>query len=283
MRVAFLGTGAMGAPMARNLARAGHEVRAWNRTRARAEPLAVDGVAVAATPAEATEDAEVLVTMVTDGPAVAESVDEILRPGLLWLQTSTVGVAWSDRLAAAAAEAGAALVDAPVIGSVQPAEAGELTILASGPADAIDRLEPVLDAIGSSTLRLGEAGAGTRMKLVFNLWILSVTAVAGEAIALAETLGAGGERFLELIQGTFADAGYAQRKGPLMLRRDYAPSFKLGLGRKDAALALEAARDEGLEVRLAAALVEAMDAAIERGYADGDIAAVHESTRPGSA
>jgi 3-hydroxyisobutyrate dehydrogenase len=283
MRVAVLGTGAMGAPMARNLARGGHDVLAWNRTRERAEPLAADGVTIADSPAEAVEGAEALVTMLTDGPAVAETVADVLRPGLLWLQTSTVGVEWHERLAAAAAAAGAVLVDAPVIGSVQPAEAGELTVLASGPDDAIDRLQPVLDAVGSTTHRLGPAGQGTRTKLVFNFWILSVTAVTGETLALAEALGAGGGRFLELIEGTFADAGYAQRKGPLMLRRDYAPSFKLGLGRKDAALALEAGRAEGLDLRLAPALVEAMDAALERGYADADIAAVHESTRPGSA
>jgi 3-hydroxyisobutyrate dehydrogenase len=281
--VAFLGAGAMGLPMARNIARAGHVVRAWNRTRERAEPLAAEGVVVCDTPAEAADGAEALVTMLTDGPVVAEAVDGILRPELLWLQTSTVGVEWHERLAGAAAEAGAILVDAPVIGSVQPAEAGELTVLASGPDDGIDRLEPVLDAIGSSTLRLGPAGAGTRMKLVFNFWILAVTATAGETIALAEALGVGGDRFLELIAGGFADAGYAQRKGPLMLKRDYTPSFRLGLGRKDAALALEAGRAEGLDLRLAEALVAAMDVAIERGHADSDIAAVHEATRPGSA
>jgi 3-hydroxyisobutyrate dehydrogenase len=283
MRVGFLGTGGMGAPMARNLARAGLDVRAWNRTRERAEPLAGDGVAVAGSPAEATERADVLVTMVTDGPAVADSVEGVLRPGLLWLQTSTVGVEWHERLAAAASDAGAVLVDAPVLGSIQPAEAGELTVLASGPDDAIDRLEPVLDAIGTTTMRLGEAGAGQRLKLVFNFWILAVTAAAGETIALAESLGAGGERFLELIKGGFADAGYAQRKGPLMLRRDYTPSFQLRLGRKDVALALDAARAEELDLRLGAALLEAMDVAVDRGYGESDIAAVHESTSAGSA
>jgi 3-hydroxyisobutyrate dehydrogenase len=268
--------------MARNLARSGLEVRVWNRTRARAEPLAADGIAVCDSPAAAADGADVLVTMLTDGPAVSESVAGLLRPGLLWLQTSTVGVEWCERLAAEAERGGAVLVDAPVLGSVAPAEAGELTVLASGPDEAIGRLAPVLDAIGSSTLRLGAAGAGTRMKLVFNFWILAVTAAASEAIALAEELGAGGGRFLELIAGTFADAGYAQRKGPSMLARDYPPSFRLGLGRKDAALALEAGRAEELRLRLGEALVAAMDAAIARGYGDSDIAAVHEATRSGS-
>ena len=282
MVVAFLGTGGMGLPMARNVARAGHDVRTWNRTRARAEPLAADGVTVCETPAEAAEGADVLVTMLTDGPSVAESVEGVLRPGLIWLQTSTVGVEWIERLEAAADRAGAALVDAPVLGSIAPAEAGELIVLASGPGEAIDTVAPLLDAIGTQTHRLGAVGAGTRMKLVFNFWILSVTASAGETIALAEELGAGGRRFLELIAGTFADAGYAQRKGPLMLERDYPPSFRLALGRKDAALALEAGRAEELELRLGAALLEAMDVAIARGYGESDIAAVHESTRRGS-
>jgi 3-hydroxyisobutyrate dehydrogenase len=282
-RVAFLGTGAMGAPMASNLARAGIEVRAWNRTRDRAEPLAADGVEVVDTAAEAAEGADVVVTMLADGPAVAGAVDGVLAPDRLWLQMSTVGVDWTDRLAGAAREAGAVFVDAPVLGSIRPAATGDLTILASGPEEARERSRPVFDAVGSRTLWLGEAGNGTRQKLVMNFWALAVTAVAGETIALAETLGVGGERFVELIEGQVSDSPYARMKAPLMLERDYPPSFRLELGRKDVALAVEAAREAGIELAVGEAVVEAMDRAIERGYGDGDIAAVIESTRPGSA
>jgi 3-hydroxyisobutyrate dehydrogenase len=280
MVVAFLGTGAMGAPMARNIARAGHEVRAWNRTRERAEPLAADGVTVCDTPAEAVGPADVLVTMLSDGPAVASVVDGVLRKRLLWLQMSTVGLDWTERFAAAAREAGAVFVDAPSLGSIGPAERGELTVLASGPDEARERAASIFDAVGSGTRWLGESGAGTRLKLVFNFWILATTAAAGETLALAEALGVDGQGFLEQIEGGFADAPYARFKGPLMLRREYTPSFRLALGRKDAALAVEAGRKAGVEMPVAEAVVAAMDRAIERGYGDGDIAAVIESTRP---
>jgi 3-hydroxyisobutyrate dehydrogenase len=283
MRVAFLGTGAMGAPMARNLARAGHEVRAWNRTRARAEPLAADGVTVSNSPAAAAEGADVLVTMLSDGPAVAAAVDGLLSAGLLWLQMSTIGVAWTERLAGRAREAGTVFVDAPVTGSIGPADTGELTVLASGPDEARERAAPVFDAVGSRTLWLGEAGAGTRQKLVFNFWILATTAAAGDTLALAEALGVDGARFLESLEGGIADSPYARGKGPLMLRREYPASFRLELGRKDAALAVEAAREAGFKLVAADGVLAAYDRAIERGYGDADIAAVHESTRPGRA
>jgi 3-hydroxyisobutyrate dehydrogenase len=283
MRVAFLGTGAMGAPMARNLARAGHVVAAWNRTRGRAEPLAADGVAVCDSPADAAVGADVLVTMLADGPAVSSAVDGVLRRDLLWLQMSTIGVAWTERLAGQAHEAGTVFVDAPVTGSIGPAESGELTVLGSGPEEARRRAAPVFDVVGSRTLWLGEAGAGTARKIVFNFWILATTAAAGDTLALAEALGVDGAQFLESLEGGIADSPYVRAKGPLMLRRDYPASFRLELGRKDAALAVEAAREAGFELVAADGVVAAYDRAIERGYGDADIAAVHESTRPGSA
>jgi 3-hydroxyisobutyrate dehydrogenase len=280
MRVAFLGTGAMGAPMARNLAAAGHDVRAWNRTRERAENL---GAAVCSTPAEAAEGAEVLVTMLSDGPTTGATVDGILAPGLVWAQMATVGLDWTSRLAESAADAGAQFVDAPVIGSTPAAEAGELIVFASGPGDAIDRAEPVFSAVATETLRLGDADAASRLKLVFNFWTLGLVAHTGEVLALAEGLGVGGERFLELLAGGFADSAYAQMKGKKMLAEDWSPMFKLALGRKDLALAIDAASAAGVELTVAPAVIEAMDRAIERGYGEGDTAAVIQSTRSGSA
>jgi len=279
-RVAFLGTGAMGAPMARNLVAAGHDVRVWNRTAERAEGL---GGVVCATPAEATEGAEILVTMLSDGPATIEAVDGALRPGLLWAQMGTVGIDWTQRCSELAAAAGAELLDAPVIGSTPAADAGELIVFASGDTAAIDRAEPVFSVVAKETLRLGELGAGSRLKLVFNYWVLGLTALSGEVLALAEGLGVGGESFLKLIEGGFADSTYAQMKGKKMLTQDWSPMFKLALGRKDVALAIDAATDAGLELTVAAAVVETMDRAIERGYGDGDTAAVITATRSGSA
>ena len=281
--IALLGTGAMGEPIARNLLAAGFELRAWNRTPTRAQPLAEAGATVVRTPAEAGDGADVLLTMLADGPAVAAAADGVLRDGLLWLQLSTVGIRWTERLAAAAADADAVFVDAPVLGSIDRAASGELTVLASGPDDAHEAAAPVFDAIGSATQWLGAAGAGTRLKLVLNSWVLGTTALTAETIALADALGVGGARFLELIAGTFTDSPYGQVKGRKMVAADWEPLFRLELGRKDAALALEAAREAGLEPAVAAAVVEAFSRALERGYGDGDIAAVIEATRPGSA
>ncbi len=167
--LAVLGSGIMGAPMARNLAGAGWKVRAWNRTREKAEPLAEHGVTVCDTPAEAVSGAGIALTMLSDAGAVQEAARgmlDALEDGAVWIQTSRVGLQWTDRLAALAAERAVPFVDAPVLGTKQPAEQGKLIVLASGPSEERARCGPVFDAIGSKTLWLGEAGAGSRLKIV---------------------------------------------------------------------------------------------------------------------
>src|SRR6266496_1884128 len=163
MRIAVLGTGVMGGPIARNLAAAGHDVRAWNRTREKAEGL---GAEVADTPAEAVRDAEAVITMLSDGPAV-EAVLPELDDDVLWIQMSTVGVDDTARFA----ERHSRFLDAPVLGSKPQAEAGELLVLAAGK----ERPDELFDAIASRVLWLAdEPGAGTRLKLVVNLWIMNL-------------------------------------------------------------------------------------------------------------
>jgi 3-hydroxyisobutyrate dehydrogenase len=261
--------------MARNLATAGHDVRIWNRTPERAQGL---GGVVCGTPSETTDGADVLVTMLSDGPTTVEAVDGTLHPGLLWAQMGTIGIDWTRRCAELASAAGAELVDAPVIGSTPAADAGELIVFASGGDAAIDRADPVFSVVAKETLRLGELVASSRMKLVFNYWALGLTALTGEVLALADALGVGGDRFLKLIEGGFADSTYAQMKGKKMVTEDWSPLFKLALGRKDVALALDAAEAEGLDLTVATAVVEVMDRAIARGYGDGDTAAVIQAT-----
>ena len=177
--IAALGTGVMGAPMARNLARAGFDVRAYNRTRARAEPLAADGVTVHDEAAEAVRGADVVLTMLADGDAVGavmadEGVLDAMADDAVWIQASTVGVRAADELAELAAGRGIAYVDAPVSGTKQPAEEGKLTVLASGPEDVRERLAPLFDAVAARVVWLGEAGAGSRMKMVVNTWLLAL-------------------------------------------------------------------------------------------------------------
>ena len=195
--VAVLGTGLMGAAMARNLAAAGMEVRAWNRSREKAEPLADDGIKVADSPAEAAEGADFLLTMLADADVISGVVEgdggsplSNLSENGIWLQMSTIGLEGNDRLAKIAANSGVTYVDTPVLGTKQPAEQGQLIMLASGPEDVQERCAAPFDAMGFKTVWLGEAGAGSRMKLVANSWIVGLLGALGETIALSQALDA---------------------------------------------------------------------------------------------
>ena len=252
----MLGTGTMGAPMARNLARAGHEVRAWNRTPERARALSEDGVQVTDGPERAVRGAEIALTMLSDTDSVLATMQRGLgagaAPGVVWAQMSTLGLTGIERCAALAADKGVALVDAPVLGTKAPAEAGELIVLAAGPADAVERCAPVFAAVGKQTVRLAGADGATRLKLVLNHWILGLVENVAETIGLAEGLGVDPRQWLATIAGGPLDVAYAQLKGKAILDRALEPSFRLALARKDAGLVLDAAARHDVE----AALVE---------------------------
>lgn len=277
--IAVLGTGHMGAPMARNLAAAGHDVRVWNRSREKAEPLADAGATVADAPADAVRGADIVITMLSDGPVVAEVIRAAatgLEPGVVWLQMSTVGVDSADGLAGLATELGVTYVDAPVLGTASPAEQGRLTVLASGADDVRERVAPVFDVVGSKTVWLGEAGRASRLKLVANAWVTALTAAVAESVALAEHLGIDPRDFLDAIDGGAVGAPYAQIKGPMMIERDYPTSFPARLARKDVQLILDAAGDD-LHMRLASAVFDHFDAAVVAGHGDDDMAAVRQA------
>src|SRR5215210_1293535 len=217
--VAVLGTGIMGSAMARNLVRAGIETRAWNRTGAKAEPLADEGVEVADSAAAAVKGADAALTMLADVDAVRPVMTgeggalAAMPDGTVWLQMSTIGLAGTEELMGAASERGVDFVDAPVLGTRQPAEEGKLIVLASGRDPVLERCEPVFDAVGARTVGLGEAGNGTRMKLVLNNWLLSLTVGLAETIALAERLGVDPSTFLEIIKDSPMGVPYAELKG----------------------------------------------------------------------
>ena len=282
--VAVLGTGIMGAGMARNLLAAGMEVRAWNRSREKAEPLADDGATVADSPAEAVDGADFALTMLSDAEVVADVMDDGVLSGLaeggVWIQTSTVGLEGNERLVKIAEKQGVAYVDAPVLGTKQPAEQGQLVVLASGPDEAQDKCQPVLDAIGSKSLWLGEAGAGSKLKLVVNNWIVGLLGTLAETVALARATGVDPNDFLETIEGGPLGVPYAQMKGQMMIEEDFPTSFSAKLARKDTGLVLEAAKAEKLHMALAEAVASRFDEAIEAGYGEEDMAAIYESAKP---
>ncbi|MEV4927208.1 NAD(P)-dependent oxidoreductase [Streptomyces roseoverticillatus] len=277
--VTVLGTGIMGAAMARNLARAGLPVTAWNRSREKAEPLAADGVRIADTPADAVRTADVVLTMLRDGPAALDAMRAAapaLRPGTVWAQSGTVGLEGFDSLAAFAREHGLTLVDAPVLGTKRPAEEGKLTVLAAGPKDALQALEPVFAAVGSRTTWLGDdaaSGAATRLKLVINSWVLAVTHGTAEALALAEGLGVDPAGFLDAVAGGPLDMGYLRAKAGLILGGDLTPSFTTAMAEKDARLIVAAGEQAGVRMDVAAAGAERFRRAVEQGHAQEDMAA----------
>jgi 3-hydroxyisobutyrate dehydrogenase len=282
LTVSVLGTGIMGAAMARNLARAGLTVRAWNRSRDKAEPLAADGVHIADSPEEAVRDADVVLTMLYDGPAaldVMRSAAPGLRAGTAWVQSTTAGLDAVADLAAFAGEHGLVFFDAPVLGTRQPAEAGQLLVLAAGPADARDAVAPVFDAVGSRTVWTGEdgaAGTATRLKLVANSWVLATTNAVGEVLALAQALGVDPDGFFDAIAGGPLDMGYLRAKAGLI--RDGAltpPQFAVTTAAKDARLIVEAGERNGVRLDVAAASAERLERAAAQGHGEEDMAAAY--------
>jgi 3-hydroxyisobutyrate dehydrogenase len=262
--VAVLGTGTMGAGMVRSLRRAGLPVRIWNRSADRAQALTDTGAEACDSPADAVAGADVVLTMLFDADAAVDVVRQAAPPaGTTWLQCSTVGVAGAERTAAVAAELGLVLVDCPVLGTREPAEKGALVMLASGPEQARELLVPVLDALGSKTLWLGEAGAGSRLKMACNAWLFMITAGAAQSIALARGLGVDPQQFLAAIEGGPLDSPYAHVKGELMMAGEFPVSFGLTGAAKDARLIQDALRSAGVSDRLDVAVLETMDAAAE--------------------
>jgi 3-hydroxyisobutyrate dehydrogenase len=278
--VAVLGTGTIGEPVARNLADAGFDVRVWNRTREKAEPLARDGATVCDGAADAARGAELVLTLLADVDSTAETIEEVeFDADAVWIQSATVGVAGAERLGELAQEKNVAFVDAPVLGTRKPAEDGKLVVLASGADDALDRCEPLFDAIGGQTRRLGPVPNGSKLKMVTNLWLLAVTEGAAEAIALAEGLGLDPREFLATMEGSQIDTPYLHLKGEAMIDRRLEPSFRLELAAKDASLVLEAAERAGVEARVGRAVREAFERGVELGHGDEDMAAVYFASR----
>jgi len=284
MKAAVLGTGIMGQGVVRTLLREGHEVTAWNRTRAKAEPLADDGATVVDTVREAVAGVEVVVTVLFDGEAVlsvlrdATAASGTSADGPVWVQASTIGAADTARVVDLAAERGVPLVEAMMLGTKKPAETGKLVMLAAGAPDLLAQVQPVLDAMGAKTITAGESvGQGTALKLAANAWIASVTAAAAQSLALTRTLGLDPQLFLDAIEGGQADTPYAHIKGASMIAGEYPAQFALDGLRKDVSLMREAATaaDAGFDTSLLEALAGLYGTASDRGHGGDDIAAVH--------
>jgi 3-hydroxyisobutyrate dehydrogenase len=285
MRVAVLGTGIMGSGMARSLLRSGLDVTVWNRHHGRAAPLAAGGAHVAATAAEAVADADAVITMLWDGNSVAEVMADALPAapeGILWAQASTVSLDDAgDMLPALADGCGARYIDAPVLGTRQPAEEGRLTILAAAPGALRDPVTPVFGAIGARTVWVSERpGDGTRLKLVANSWVATIVAATAQSIALAQGLDLDPQAFLDMMKGGAVDAPYLHLKGEAIIAGQFATSFAVEGAVKDTGLIAAAMRESGTDATLIDAVRAQYRKAAESGHGEEDMAAIFYAFRP---
>jgi 3-hydroxyisobutyrate dehydrogenase len=277
MRVAVLGTGVMGAGMVRSLLRAGHDVAVWNRTAAKAEELRSAGAVPAPTVRDAVTGADAVISMLFDTEATLAVKDELtgaLKPGAVWIQSGTVGVAGIN----AVADGVVAIVDAPVLGTRKPAEDGTLVVLASGDPALLEQCAPVFDAIGSRTVVAGDTiGPASALKLVCNSWVALIMAGTAQSVQFARALGIDPRLFLSAIDGSPTGAPYAQVKGEAVLAGDYATSFAVDGVVKDVELMVGAAEQVGFPTALLDTLRELYAQASAAGHGNADMAAVAKS------
>jgi 3-hydroxyisobutyrate dehydrogenase-like beta-hydroxyacid dehydrogenase len=268
MRVAFLGLGIMGRPMAANLVKAGHEVTVWNRTSGKD----VEGARSAASPSEAAAGAEVVWMCVSDTKAVESllfgprGAEKSLTEGMLVADSSTISPSATRKFAERVRAKGADYVDAPMTGSKVAAESGTLIFMVGGEESAIERLKPLLAAMGKLFFRMGDTGKGQAAKLVMNLQIALIYEGFAEALTLATKLGVSAETLLPLVQASMVRSGVVEYKAPFVLKRDFSPNFPLRLMHKDIHLALEAAK----EVRAKLPGLETVEEIYEMATEDGN-------------
>ncbi len=282
--VSLIGLGLMGRPMGMNLLKAGFPLTVWNRTPSRAEALVAAGARLVASPREAAAAADVLITIVSDPPALEEvlwghdgkndGAFAGLKRGALYIDSSTVSPSLAQKIAAASAGAGVHFLDAPVTGGTWGAEKGELVFMVGGDAQTLKTAEPVLSVMGKKWFHLGPNGAGQTIKLAMNsLLALEVQAFA-EALALVTRAGLPGEKLVEVMQASMARAGVLDVKAPMLLKGDYTPSFPLRLMHKDLSLALDLANQLGVPLPATASSRETYSYVKGSSQEDLDYAAV---------
>jgi len=283
MNLGFIGLGIMGSRMAANLVRAGHELVVFNRTRATADAWAAEhGATVAATPAEAAAGAEVVITMVVDGPhveAVLLGEDGVVHgasAGLLCIDSSTIAPAYTRRIGAALAERDVRFMDAPVTGSSPKAEDGTLTIMAGGEAEDFERARPLFEAMGDLIVHAGVLGDGEMLKLINNAVAAVNAATVGEALLVARRTGVDLDALERVMGAGSGDSAMLALKAGPMRRHDYTTLFKLDHMLKDVRLCLEESQAAGVPFAFAALVREVLSGAAGRGLGEADFAALIE-------
>jgi len=283
-KIGLVGLGLMGRPMGHNLLKAGFQLHVWNRTPSRADSLVAAGAKLENSPRDVAVACDMLITIVSDPPALEEvlwgrpgkdsGALSALRPGTLYMDSSTVSPALARKVAAACTERHVAFLDAPVTGGTWGAEKGELVFMVGGNAEALKAAEPVISVVGKRWFHLGPNGAGQTIKLAMNLILaLQVDALA-EALALVTSAGLEGQKLVEVMQSSMARAAVLDVKAPLLLKGEYPPSFPLRLMHKDMGLALDLARETGVTLPAGAAAFSTYSAVKAQAQEDLDYAAV---------
>lgn len=279
-RVGVIGLGLMGAPMAANFMKAGFPVTVWNRTAEKSQKLAKLGAAVAQSPAELAGQVEILLTIVSDPPALEEVLWGKqgalggLKSGSVLIDSSTVSPALARRVSKACEEKSVGFLDAPVTGGTWGAEKGELVFMVGGEKDVFERVRPALEAVGKRFFLLGPNGAGQTIKLAMNLILALQVQALAEGLELVTRAGVEGEKLIEVLQSSMGRAAVLDVKAPVILKRDFTPSFPLRLMHKDIRLAMELAKENGLELPAGAAAYKAYSSVKSSAKSDVDYAAI---------
>lgn len=279
-RVGLIGLGLMGSPMAANFLKAGFPLTVWNRTAEKAQKLAKLGATAAKSPADAAAKTDILLTIVSDPPALEEvlwgeqGALSALKSGSVLIDSSTVSPALARRIAKSCAEKSVAFLDAPVTGGTWGAEKGELVFMMGGEKETFERVRPVLEAVGKRFFLLGPNGAGQTVKLAMNLILALEVEALAEGLELVTSSGVDGAKLIEVLQSSMGRAPVLDVKAPVMLKHDFAPSFPLRLMHKDIRLAMELAKENGLELPAGAAAYKAYSAVKAAAKSDVDYAAI---------
>ncbi len=285
MKIGFIGLGTMGAPMARRLVDAGHDVTVHNRTREREEPLAAAGARRASTPREAAEGNALVITIVSDTPDVQAVVlgdhgaAEGMHEGSVLVDMSTIAPGATRRIATALEERGVAMLDAPVSGGSEGAEQGTLSIMVGGDDEALERVRPALETLGRTITHVGPVGAGQITKAINQVVIAGTYAAIAEGLALGLAAGIDVEAAHAAVSGGAAGSWGLTNRGPNMIRNEYPLGFRTRLHRKDLGIALDAARDHGVPIPIAAYVEQLETGLIARGYGDEDVSNIARVVR----
>ncbi|MDG3063380.1 NAD(P)-dependent oxidoreductase [Thauera mechernichensis] len=280
MEVGFIGLGLMGRPMALNLIKAGHRVHVWSRRRASMEPLLAAGAGDCESAADVARRAAVTISMVADAPDVEQvtlgpaGVAEAAGAGHIHIDMSTIAPAAAQSIAARLAARGVTALDAPVSGGEVGAIAGSLTIMAGGDADAFARVLPLLEAMGRSITRIGDAGAGQVAKACNQILTGVGVAAVAEALNFAARSGVDAGRVREALLGGFAYSRILENHGQRMLERNFKPGFKAWMHQKDMRIVMEEAHRLGLALPSAAATTQLFNAMVGSGLGEDDSVAV---------